>query len=270
MDDNKKVFITGALIFVLLIAAGSMYYFVVYKKKGEAAPAEKPVAGQVVSPDESAEKRREEITGLSVNLDQSDDVIRKYAGELSSNSLFAQWLKSRDLVRKFTAAVDSIANGSSPRPQMDFFKLSGSFKVMRRGGRLYLDSSSYERYNIVADVFNSLSTSESAIFYRELRPLFQQAYRELGYPTEDFHQTLLRAIGELLKTPVVEGSIQLERKVTTYVMTDTALENLSPAQKHLLRMGPENVQLIQVKLRELALAIGFTESQLPRQRIHTP
>jgi hypothetical protein len=31
-----------------------------------------------------------------------------------------------------------------------------------------------------------------------------------------------------------------------------------------LRMGPENLQLIQVKLREIALALGFADAQLPR------
>jgi hypothetical protein len=34
-------------------------------------------------------------------------------------------------------------------------------------------------------------------------------------------------------------------------------------------MGPENLQLIQAKLREVALALGFAESQLPQQNIYT-
>jgi hypothetical protein len=40
------------------------------------------------------------------------------------------------------------------------------------------------------------------------------------------------------------------------------LEELSPAQKHLLRMGPANVQKIQSKLRELASALGVSSSEL--------
>ena len=41
-------------------------------------------------------------------------------------------------------------------------------------------------------------------------------------------------------------------------------------EKHLLRMGPENLQLIQAKLREIATALGFGEAQLPRPRLYTP
>jgi hypothetical protein len=38
---------------------------------------------------------------------------------------------------------------------------------------------------------------------------------------------------------------------------DPDLENLTAAQKHLLRMGPENIRVIQAKLREIAQALGF-------------
>jgi hypothetical protein len=48
------------------------------------------------------------------------------------------------------------------------------------------------------------------------------------------------------------------------VLVDSKIEEMSPPQKHLLRMGPENVQLIQAKLRELARALGFPETDLPK------
>jgi hypothetical protein len=63
---------------------------------------------------------------------------------------------------------------------------------------------------------------------------------------------------------VVEGPIVLEKKIMSYALADPKLEELDAAQKHLLRMGPENLQLIQAKLRELALNLGFSDSQLPR------
>jgi hypothetical protein len=95
------------------------------------------------------------------------------------------------------------------------------------------------------------------------RDLLQQAYRELGYPAGNFHQTLYRAIIEILRTPVVEDAIAVEKNITTYIYKDPKLEDLDDVQKHLIRMGPENLQLIQVKLREIALSLGFTEAQLP-------
>jgi len=51
-------------------------------------------------------------------------------------------------------------------------------------------------------------------------------------------------------------------------MADEDLENLSDAQKHLLRMGPQNTRKIQNKLWEMAVALGVPKSQLPNPPGH--
>jgi hypothetical protein len=45
-----------------------------------------------------------------------------------------------------------------------------------------------------------------------------------------------------------------------YAYADPRLEGLSPPQKQLLRMGPENVKAIQAKLREIA---SFLQLSVP-------
>ena len=64
---------------------------------------------------------------------------------------------------------------------------------------------------------------------------------------------------ELLKVPVVEENNKLHKKVVTYMLANSEFENLSAAQKHLLRMGPDNMRLIQGNLRTMALSLGFLE-----------
>jgi DUF3014 family protein len=49
-----------------------------------------------------------------------------------------------------------------------------------------------------------------------------------------------------------------------YAYVDDSLERLSPAQKQLLRMGPKNQATIQAKLREFTLALGVSDSSLPK------
>ena len=56
---------------------------------------------------------------------------------------------------------------------------------------------------------------------------------------------------------MVEDRVKLKEEVVTYKMLDPRLERLSPAQKHLLRMGPDNVKAIQAKLEAMAQALGF-------------
>jgi hypothetical protein len=270
MDETKKVIHTAAGLLVLLIAAAVLYYFLIYKKtRGTPRPAETPPPAAVeLEPVPAKEKLQPTLP--PVELDKSDDLVRQLARELSSHPKIDLWLRSRDLVRRFTAAVDNIANGLSPRPHVDFFVPEGGFKIIKRGDLDYADPDGYNRYDPVVDVFVSLDSKKSINLLRGLKPLFQEAYRDLGYPNRDFEETLVRAIDELLRTPVVEGDILLEKAVVNYLMFDPVLEGLSDAQKHLLRMGPENVGAVQAKLREMATALGVPEARLPRSRPYRP
>ena len=269
MDEKSKV-IRAALVvvFVLAVVSAAYYLFIAGKAADRGggpppAPVPKPAAGEA-SGGEAAP-----APVLNAPLDGSDEGVRGLAADLSSNPVFARWLKSKDLLRRFAAAVDNIAGGQSPRPQADFFAPAAEFKVLMKGGETFVDPSGYDRYNVIADVLDSISTAGCARFYSGVRPLLQRAYRELGYPNGDFHQTLLRAIVEILRTPVTDEPVALEKGVASWILVDPRLEELSPAQKHLFRMGPENLQLVQAKLREIALALGFGEAQLPRPRVYT-
>jgi predicted transcriptional regulator len=94
----------------------------------------------------------------------------------------------------------------------------------------------------------------------------------LGYPQKDFHSTLVRAIKRILDAPIVEREILLkeEGKGVNYLYIDEGLEEMNEIQKHLLRMGPKNTRRIHQKLREMALALGMPESQLPQPQIYIP
>src|SRR5438067_10945806 len=139
-----------------------------------------------------------------------------------------------------------------------------SYQHVTRDGRLYLDPRSYARYDAAADVIASLDPRAAVDLYRQVQPLCEEAYRELGHPPGRFDDVVAKAIQTLLATPVVDGEIELRPKVVTYAFADRRLEALSPAQRHLLRMGPRNVRMIQGELHALAAALGVPESE-PRQ-----
>jgi hypothetical protein len=269
MDETKKVIQTATGLLVLLIAAAALYYFLIYKRPKRPGPAETPPPAAAELEQVPAEEKVQPALP-PVELDKSDDLVRQLAKELSSHPKIDLWLKSKDLIRRFTAAVDNIANGLSPRPHVDFFVPEGEFKIIKRGDLYYADPDGYSRYDPVVDVFVSLDSKKSVNLLRRLKPLFQEAYRDLGYPNRDFEETFIRAIDELLRTPIVEGDILLEKAVVNYIMIDSALEGLSDAQKHLLRMGPENVGAVQAKLREMAAALGVPDARLPGPRIYRP
>ncbi|MBM3285416.1 MAG: DUF3014 domain-containing protein [Candidatus Aminicenantes bacterium] len=270
MEESRKVVQTAVGILLLLIVAAALFYFLVYKKAGPTPEPQEMLAPPVTAEEPALVEEKQLPSIPPVELDRSDDLVRQLAKELSSHPKVELWLKSRDLIRRFTAAVDNIANGLSPSPHIDFFVPEGDFRVIKRGDFFYADPDGYSRYDAVVDVFISLDSRKSVQLFRSLKPVFQEAYRDLGYPNQDFEDTLFRAMDELLRTPVVEGDIRLEKAVLNYLMADPVLEGLSDAQKHLLRMGPENVGAVQAKLREMAAALGIPESRLPRQRPYRP
>ena len=89
----------------------------------------------------------------------------------------------------------------APGPHLKFLTPSKSFSVVKKGEELYLNPQSYRRYDLVADAFASLDAKGCARIFREVKPLFQEAYRELGYPDQDFEETLVQAIKVLLEHP---------------------------------------------------------------------
>jgi hypothetical protein len=263
MDEKRKVVVLALVIFgAIAVLVGG--YFLFFAGGPHAAPPSKPAERVAAKP---AGPTGESIPVFPLTpLDSSDDLIRKLAKELSSNATLDSWLATKDLVRKFTAAVDNVARGASPAKQIDFWKPLGTFSVYKVGPDEYIDPASYDRYNTPAEVFVSFDPVESVRFYKGLKPLFQEAYKDLGYPDKDFDQTLKKAVVELLEAPIVEGNVRVEKKVKTYAYADSRLESLSDAQKEFLRMGPANVETIQLKLREMARALGLAEDLIPKPK----
>jgi hypothetical protein len=265
MEEEKRKVILLTAVIVLVIGLAAAAYFLFFAGGPKPFPETKAVEAPAAKPEGVASESIPVFPPTT--LDGSDDLVRKLAKELSVDPRLDAWLKSKDFVRKFTAAIDNIAGGVSPAKQVDFFAPDGQFKVFKIGEAEYLDPASYERYNLPTEIFVSFAPRESVRFYRGLKPLFQDAYKELGYPNKDFDLTLKKALLELLEAPVVEGDVKLEKKIKSYAYADSRLEGLSEAQKSFLRMGPANVGSIQIKLREMALALGVPSEQLPAPRV---
>lgn len=193
-------------------------------------------------------------------LNASDEFVRALVRTLSQKPEWAAWLASGNLVRTFVVSVDKIAVGSSPGKELKPAAPSGRFQTLGNGATLRIDPQSYDRYNAVANAIDAIDPEAAARAYRRLSPLMQQAFAELEYGNLSFDDRLARALGLLVDTPVPEGDVMLRATSVTFQFADPELEALSPAQKHLLRMGPHNMRLVQTKLRAFARAAGLTQA----------
>jgi hypothetical protein len=190
-------------------------------------------------------------------LDASDALIRQLVAQFSSHPQLVSWLATPDLVRTFVAIVDKIGIGASPAKNAGFARPKGAFEVTGAGSALQPSQASYDRYNTLANVIDSVNVEGAARAYARIRPLCEQAYRDLGYPDGDFDKKMSLALARMLETPVPDGPVQLRSTSVAYQFADPDLESLSSPQKQLLRMGPRNMRIVQAKLREFVKAAGL-------------
>ena len=195
-------------------------------------------------------------------LDRSDEVVRDLVSRLSSHPQLSRWLATDRLIHRFVAAVDNVAEGVDPRTHLPVQAVEGSFETTRGGGAKRIAPESYRRYDPYATLFVSLDPEGTARLYTRLKPRVREAYRDLGYPDRSFDETLVRAIRHLLSTPIPETAPVVVPRVRGWGFEDPRLEALSPAQKVLVRMGPDNAEAVKSHLRRIARALG-----VPRDRL---
>ncbi len=180
----------------------------------------------------------------------SDSLVRELVRALSRHGEWLSWLASEELVLNFVRVVGAVAYDEPPQAALESLEPDEGFSVVRRGQSFFPAQTSYRRYDLAVEVFDSIDVDGAASVYRQLLPLFEAAHDELGYRYE-FGDTLELAITKLLATPMLDEPPELRLRVISFEYVDAQLEALSPAQKLLLRLGPDNSDRVRAKLREL-------------------
>jgi len=196
-------------------------------------------------------------------LDASDSVVRMLVQALSESPAIMAWLPTNGLIRNFTVVVANIADGATPAKHLNVLRPSPTFRIIDRDRATFVDPRSYDRYTRIADAVASIDPAAAAKLYATLKPRIEEAWQDLGGANQSFDHTLERAIDALLETPIVDSPPRLRPKGIGYAYADDRLENLTAAQRQLLRMGPRNVRIIQARLREIAVALGVPPSRIP-------
>ena len=249
------LFVAAALA---LVAGLGLYWL--FSERGvsvpptSSAPSEEALAEVAPEPAQPSIEPGEPEVDLP-QLSQSDAFVRELLAGLSRHPAMTSLLLSDELVRKIVTAIVNVAEGDYPARHFPYLAPDGPYEVVHRPPEVFVDPGSYHRYDVLVAGLESLDPAGVADLYQMTKPLALEAYRELGYLDQPFEATFAKAIDVLLRTPVVQGRIGLNADSVNYTYVERRLEALAPAQKQLLRMGPQNTQKVQDKLRELARAM---------------
>jgi hypothetical protein len=124
----------------------------------------------------------------------------------------------------------------------------GTFTVAQDNGKTVIGPQNDQRYAPYMQVLEAVNPQAFVAWYVRNYPLFQQAYRELGYPKGYFNDRLIATIDNLLATPEPRQPIEVKKSGAFYVYADSQLESLSAGQKMLLHTGPQNETRIKARL----------------------
>ncbi|MBY5994108.1 DUF3014 domain-containing protein [Ferrimonas balearica] len=190
------------------------------------------------------------------NLNDSDEFAKEQLNAISDGMQFGQAVEDNNLIRRFVVFVDNLAGGEVMRQQGPFTPLSDDFKALELNGKLYLDPEGYRRFDQYAEFLYRLDETQLRDHFMLAEPLLEQAFQELGYGAGQFRGSIVDGIDELLAAPEYDAPLELVSHSVNYQFADPSIENLTDAQKLMIRMGPDNARKIKSLLRRFKAALN--------------
>ena len=184
-------------------------------------------------------------------LGESDKAIATGLAAAIDNDALAKLVVNQDFVRRFVVTVDNLPRKTYSQRYSPMKPTPGQFGVSKSGEQLRIAPQNLERYAFAVRTLEAVNSERLVELYVRYYPLFQEAYKEQGYPNAYFNDRLVEALDIMIKTPESPGQLPLSQPKIMYEYADPALEGLPAGQKIILRMGPENAARVKVKLKEI-------------------
>lgn len=268
-NNSAKGKIVAAVVVVVVVALAAWWYFtrlpsVDFSRQGPApsAPAKASTAPPPIEhPIGEAQTVPAPATSTAPPLpllEASDDPMTNALTNLPGAKGLAKLLLSRGLVPHVVATVDALPRHSIGASVLPIRTPTGAFAVDKTATGATIAAGNYARYAPYMKIVQAVDSRTLVTWYVHWYPLFQQAYRQLGYPQGYFNDRLLTAIDNMLAAPNVG---ELPALVATadghYAFADPTWEALSVGQKLMIRVGPTNERELKAKLRSIrALLLG--------------
>lgn len=205
--------------------------------------AQYPVAVPVATPAVA-------VAAQAPDLAASDDSVRSEIARAVGEPVEA-FLVPRRVIQNIVATIDSLDREPVPMRFRAVVEVPGQPVVEKSEDSYHLSTDNEERYRPFAAAMGNGDGTAAARLYLRWYPLFQRAYREMGYPGGHFNDRMVAVIDHLLATPEVPQPIELVRPEVLYQFADPGLERLSSGQKAMIRIGPANAQAVKARLREV-------------------
>jgi hypothetical protein len=262
-DNPALKWTAGGLLVAAAIAAG--VYLARPQTPIQAPPAASAPTAAPVEPviEHPIEQARVEPDAVPVEplpeLMDSDPVAMAALGGIAG---LPDILLPEHVIERIVATVDNLPR-KRLAPRVLPSKPAEGTLATSPPPRVTLAPENYARYDRYVRAFTAADTETLVAGYVRLYPLFQKAYRELGYPDAYFNDRLVEVIDHLLAAPEIAEPVELVRPRAFWEFADPGLESLSAGHKVLIRIGPGHAARVKARLRELRAALVGAELRVP-------
>ena len=191
----------------------------------------------------------------AVSEETGDQYARESIDAVNGGKALAQFVAGDYVVERAVAIIDALRRGEVPYKLLPVGKPSTTFPISDNGLRVTLDTAGFSRYDGFAQWVGGLDTPALVSLLNDYEMIATQALTRMGVTDFDIRSAVLAATTQILSTPQVSVNAELMRREANWVYMDPELEALSSLQKQVLRMGPENADIVQQKARDIRGAL---------------
>lgn len=255
---RTMAWVVGALVLAAALIWGALWWQArttpaVTRPPVSQAPEPVPPAPDAPRIEHPIERTQEAQTDPlpQLALDASDVPLRDALASLFSGNTLPEFVQLTSLIRNIVATIDNLPREKAALRLMPVRPAPGALSTITANETRLMAPDNSARYAPFISLVQAVDSKQLVAVYVRFYPLFQQAYRELGYPNGYFNDRLVVVIDHLLATPSVKTPIALVQPKVQYQYADPELEALSSGQKAMIRIGPDNAALLKAKLREI-------------------
>ncbi|MFI4959610.1 MAG: DUF3014 domain-containing protein [Lysobacterales bacterium] len=184
-------------------------------------------------------------------LGDSDASVASALAALAGGGDLSSLLVRQQNIARIVATIDALPRRGLSTYMLPVHPPRGAFITQDSDGTTVIGAQNTARYAPYMQIIEGADPQALVAWYVHAYPLFQEAYRQLGYPKGYFNDRLIVVIDDMLTAPEPTQPPELVRSKTHYVYADPAMESLSAGQKLLMRVGPANEAKLKTQLRAI-------------------
>jgi len=184
-------------------------------------------------------------------LEESDDAVRDAVGDIPLGTAGQQYLIPGNIIERSASLIYLMAQGDVPYRLLPVSRPKAAFPISDDGTQVVTDPAGFERYNALTQWLQSLDLESLLSSLEWFIPLFREAWSYYGEDSAAFDMAVVMTLDLVIATPEIDlNEARLIRKEAVWIFEDPAIEGLAPIQKQVLRMGPENAEIVKAKATE--------------------